>query len=50
MKGAWAVASSAAGLAAVLAGRWAGVSFDPLFLGIVAGAAVAAAGLIAGWR
>ncbi len=46
MRKGWAVASSAAGLAALLAGRWAGMPFDPLFVGIGAGAAVAVVGLI----
>ncbi len=48
MRGGWAAASSAAGLAAVLAAEAAGLPFDPLFAGIAAGAVVAGMGLIAG--
>ena len=48
MRGGWAIASSAAGLAAVLASKAAGLPFDPLLPGIAAGAVVAGAGLIAG--
>lgn len=50
MRGGWAIASSAAGLAAVLTAKVAGLPLDPLLPGVAAGAAVAVAGLIAGGR
>lgn len=46
----WAVASSVSGLTAMLVGKGAGVPFDPLLIGIAAGAATAGLGFIAGRR
>lgn len=50
LRGRYAIASSAAGLTAMVAGEWVGLPFDSLFLGLGLGAMAACAGLIAGPR
>lgn len=48
IKSSYAIVSSILGIIAMLVGKWLSVPFDPLFLGIAAGAAVALIGLLRG--